>query len=321
VALAAIGVAQDGAAAFFDLGTVFANAFLAGRALFTLRTVLALRAIFALGAVFAGTLVADPIFAGTLLIPRTIVALAIFPGAILAGALLIPRTIIARAIFAGPIGVPVGTVFAPAIALLAVLIVEITRAIIALAILARPLIAGPVITLTIFAGTVALPGRAFAALGFGLGIVQLGFGGGLIGGLGLGLGALIFEVDVEAGGELVANQEFGGGPVRLHGAQQAEVVFGVLQIVLRQDAVAGCRRVARQLLVLFEDVLGGAAHLDPFGAVGIEGPVGVLLLGLAPAASAAAVAPALALHSLEISHYSITAWTLPGALAACRGTA
>jgi len=68
--------------------------------------------------------------------------------------------------------------------------------------------------------------------------------------------------------------------------------------------------VARQLLVLLEDVLGVAAHLRAFVAIGVERPVGVLRLGLAAAAAAtsaaAAIAAALALHTLEISHYLIT---------------
>jgi len=77
-------------------------------------------------------------------------------------------------------------------------------------------------------------------------------------------------------------------------------VFGVLEIVLRQDPVAGRRRVAGELLVLLENVLGVAPHLDAVGAVRIEGAVRVVLLGLVPAASA--IASALTLHALEISH-------------------
>src|SRR5206468_6725788 len=77
-----------------------------------------------------------------------------------------------------------------------------------------------------------------------------------------------------------------------------------------EHPVAGRRGVAGELLVLFEDVLGVAAHLGAFRPVGIEGPVGVLRLGLAAATaaatSAAAIATALTLHTLEISHYLIT---------------
>lgn len=294
MALAAIRIAQHGAATFLDFGALFANTIFTGRALFTLQAVLAGRAV------FARPVVTHPVFAGPLitgtLVTGSVVASAIFP-----------RAVIARTIIAGPVEVAVAALVAPAVALLAVLVVEVARAVVT-----GSVVTGTILTRPVFAGAVALPGRALGALGLGLRVL-LGFGGGLVGGLGLGLGAFVLEIDIEAGGELIAAEEFRGGPVRLHGAQQAEVVFGVLQIVLGQNPVAAGRGVARELLVLFKDELGAAAHLDPFGAVGIEGPVGVLLLGLAPAAAAAAaVAAALALHSLEISHYSITAWIVPG---------
>jgi hypothetical protein len=63
-------------------------------------------------------------------------------------------------------------------------------------------------------------------------------------------------------------------------------------------------------LVLLEDVLSVAPDLRALGAVGVECAIGVLLLRLAtaatPAAAAAAIAATLTLHTLEISHYSIT---------------
>ena len=74
----------------------------------------------------------------------------------------------------------------------------------------------------------------------------------------------------------------------------------MLQVVLSQNAVAGRRSVPGELLVFFEDVLGVAAHLHAVRAIGVEGPVRVLLLRLAAAATA--IAAALALHTLEISH-------------------
>ena len=77
-------------------------------------------------------------------------------------------------------------------------------------------------------------------------------------------------------------------------------MLGVLEIVLRQNPVAGGRRVPGQLLVLLEDMLGVAPHLDAVRAVRIEGAVRIVLLGFIPAASA--IAPALTLHALEISH-------------------
>lgn len=95
--------------------------------------------------------------------------------------------------------------------------------------------------------------------------------------------------------------------MRLQRAKQPEIVFGVLEIVLRQDPIAGGAGVARQLLIAFEDVLGVATHLHVVGTVGLERAIGVLLR-LAPAAavaaSAAAIATALTLHPLEISHMS-----------------
>ena len=45
--------------------------------------------------------------------------------------------------------------------------------------------------------------------------------------------------------------------------------------------------------------MGGAVDLDPLGAVGLQGPVRIVLLRLA---TGAAIATALTLHALEISH-------------------
>ena len=76
-------------------------------------------------------------------------------------------------------------------------------------------------------------------------------------------------------------------------------MLGVLEEVLGKDAVAGGGGVAGQLLVALEDGLGVAADLDPLGAVGLQGPVRIVLLRLA---TGAAIATALTLHALEISH-------------------
>src|SRR5262249_14087951 len=142
-------------------------------------------------------------------------------------------------------------------------------ALVAVVAIAVPIpVPGPVVAVL----PVAVAGlAAFARLAGGRG--RAAFSGGLVGGLGLGLGGLVLEVDVEAGGELVAAEDLGSGPLRLHGAQQAEIVLCVLQVILGQHPVAGRRGVAGELLVLFEHVLGVAPHLDAFGAVGIEGPV------------------------------------------------
>ncbi len=53
----------------------------------------------------------------------------------------------------------------------------------------------------------------------------------------------------------------------LHRSKQAEVVLGVLKIVLAEDPVASSRSVAGELLIFLEYVLGVAANLRPFGAV------------------------------------------------------
>jgi hypothetical protein len=78
-------------------------------------------------------------------------------------------------------------------------------------------------------------------------------------------------------------------------------MFGVLQMVFGQDAVAGGMSVTGQLLIFFVDGLGGASHLYTLGPIGIEGAVGVVLRFSAIAAAISA-APTLTLHTLEISH-------------------
>src|SRR5439155_13553838 len=127
---------------------------------------------------------------------------------------------------------------------------------------------------------------------------------------GLGLGAFVLEIDVEAGREVVAAEDLAGRTGGLHRPKQAEVVLSVLQVILAEDPVAGRRGVPGELLVFLEDVLGVAADLRALGAVGIERAIGVLGLRLAAAAAAAsaaaAIAAALTLHTLEISHYLIT---------------
>ncbi len=127
-------------------------------------------------------------------------------------------------------------------------------------------------------------GLVVAARRLGLGFGGFGFG-------------LLIEIDVEAGRERVALQEFRHRPLRLHLADHAEVVLRMLQVVFGQDAVAGRIGVAGQLLVFFVDGLGVAAHLGAFGSVRLVGPVGVVLI-----ARGFAVAVALPLHAPEIFH-------------------
>lgn len=158
-----------------------------------------------------------------------------------------------------------------------------------------PIIPGPIVALPVIAVTEAItpviavpPGAAIA--GFGVRLSRFGL---------RALDRFFLEVDVEAGIELVAADDLGGGPGGLHGPDQAEIMLGVLQEVLGQYPVAGGGGVAGQLLVALEDRLGVAADLDPLWAVGLQGPVRIVLLRLA---TGAAIATALTLHALEISH-------------------
>ena len=169
----------------------------------------------------------------------------------------------------------------------------------------RPIVPGPVVPLPVLPGAIVAlpviavteaitpviavpPGAAIA--GFGVRLSRFGL---------RALDRFFLEVDVEAGIELVAADDLGGGPGGLHGPDQAEIMLGVLQEVLGQHPVAGGGGVAGQLLVTLEDRLGVAADLDPLWAVGLQGPVRIVLLRLA---TGAAIATALTLHALEISH-------------------
>ena len=254
-----------------------------------LRTVLARRAILAgaVVAVVAGTLVPRPVIPGSI-VARTLVAGTVVSGPVVAGAVVAPRAVTA------------------ALAIAVAVTVLVARALVPLAILGT-IVAGAVVALLLLPVSGTLVAAVFACLP-GLGGFA-GFGGSSVGGFGLGLGAFILEIDVEARGEVVAAEDFAGRAGGLHGAQQAEIVLGVLQVVLAEDAVAGRRGVPGELLVLLEDVLGVAADLGALGAVRIERPVGVLGLRLTAAATtstAATITAALALHTLEISHYLIT---------------
>src|SRR5690606_2980645 len=104
---------------------------------------------------------------------------------------------------------------------------------------------------------------------------------------------------------LLALGDFLERPLRLKRAQNPEIVLGVLQIVLRQNPVAGRGRVPRQLLIALIDGLGVAAHLDVLGALRVPGTVRI---GAVALIAGLPVAPALALHALEISHRRYRAW-------------
>jgi len=258
--------------------------------------------LFAGAAVVAVTeTVSVPLFARAI-IPGTIVAWAVVTRAI------VPRTVISwsiipRPVVAGPVitwAVVSGTVVA--IAVVVVVAGPITTA----AVVAVALIA-VVVVVAILPLAAILLATAFAlvlglALRLSLGLFHLGIGLGA---------ALVFEVDVVARGEGVSADDVGDGAVRLGCADQAEIVFGVLQIVLGQNPVAATGRIPRQLLIFVKDMLGVAAHLDPLGTIGIERAVGIVLLGLVAAAPAtAAIATALPFHTLEVSHMRPWSWAL-----------
>lgn len=238
------------------------------------------------------TLFAGP-FVARAVVALPVVALPVVTGTLITGAL-ITGTIVAEAVLAGTI---------------------ITLAVIALAIVALALAARPVVPLTIIAlailAIVTVAVLPVAEVAIAALIAVLAFAAGLfaaVGGLAFRLGfrrlggaGLFFEVDIVAGDELVAPDDLGHGTLRLHGAQDPEIMLGVLKIVLGEHPVAGRAGVTRQLLVLLIHVLGGAANLDAVRPVGIEGPVCVVLR-FATAATAAAIAAPLTLHTLEISH-------------------
>jgi hypothetical protein len=205
-------------------------------------------------------------------IPWPVILWPVVPGPV------IPRSILARALVPGPF-VPISlfprSLFPGSL---------IPGSLIPGSLIPGSLIPGPVIPVS---GSVA-PSAPIA--GFGLGFDRLGLEA---------LARLVLEIDVKAGVELVAADDLGGGPGGLHGPDQAEIVLCVLQEVLGEDAVTSGARVPRELLVLFVDDLGASANLDAFRPIGLYGPVGVVLLRLA---YRAAIATALTLHALEISH-------------------
>ena len=98
-----------------------------------------------------------------------------------------------------------------------------------------------------------------------------------------------------------------------HGLDHAEIVVGVLPVGLGQDAVARCRRLAGQRLVLVEHLVGVAADPDVGSAavkelVAIGRTIGIVMLRLVVVAAATATAAATiatAARSLTIvwSHY------------------
>ena len=315
MALAAVGVAQHGAVAHLhDIGPLLALtarfvAVLAG-SLFAWAVILGSLVPGSLvpGSLVSGPLVARPVIPGAVIL-GTVIASAragiAFPPAV-APAVVVARTIITGPIITGPI--ITGSIITGPIITRPV----VARAIITRPIITRPIITGPVVPRPVIARPLVtrLPLTARP-----LNTLRTKLSGFSVAGVGLALrlAALVFEVDVVARRKLVATQNLAGRPAGLNRPKQAEIVLGVLQIVLAEHSVAGRIRVARELLILLEDVLRIAAHLDPLGAVRIESAVGVLLwlAAAASAAASAAIAPTLALHTFEISHILETVRLFP----------
>ena len=252
--------------------------------------------------VVTGTVVTGTVITGTV-ITGTVITGSVIPGSVVTGTV-VSRAVIPRTIIPGAI-------------------ITVTGAIV----VAGTIVSLPLVPLTVVPGTVvaevsrlALTFKAILAVAatLGAGLFALAAVGLRFVLTALGAAVLVLEIDVVAGNELVPVHDLGHRTLRLHGAQGAEIVLGVLEVVLGQDPVAGGTRVAGELLVLLVHVLRGAANLHPVGPVGIERPVGVVLRLAAAAtavssATAAAIPAPLTFHTLEISHASVDLLqTLPG---------
>src|ERR1035437_3026424 len=88
----------------------------------------------------------------------------------------------------------------------------------------------------------------------------------------------------------------------LRGGDQAEIMLGMLIVILGGHRIAGRARVARQLHVFFRDVGCGTADLD-VGSVGLEHPGHRVLAAAAPVVIAAVIVPVThPLVVLSVSH-------------------
>ena len=246
-------------------------------ALFARRAVVAVpsrKPVTVAGAIIAGAIIAGAIIAGTV-VTWTVVTGSVVPRPV------ITRAVVTRTVIAGAIAAAVA----------------VSWAVVAIAVTPFKPVAAFTGPIALEAVTLTLPLAVLTVLRLWLDF--RGFN------LDKRLGAaLVLEIDVVAGSEGVAPDDVADRPGRLGGADQAEIMFGVLQIILRQHPVTAAGRVARQLLVLVKYVLSIAANLDPLGTIGIERTVGVVLLRFAAAAATAAITAALPFHTLEVSHIS-----------------
>ncbi len=191
------------------------------------RTLLARRTIIPWAVVIARTLVPWPIILG----PLALGPLALGP--------IIPGTLIARSVIALPISGSVvpGSVAGPLISPGAIATPLAAGVVVAIAVLvARAVVALPVSLSTVSRTIIALLRAVFVARTLSAAIFPRlpgfrrvpGFSRGRVSGFGLGLGAFVFKIDVEARGEVVAAEDFARRTGGLHSPKEAEVVFGVL---------------------------------------------------------------------------------------------
>ena len=175
-----------------------------------------------------------------IVLPVVLIAAIIALEATLAVAL---TAITLAAITLGPVALaPIGA--AVVLAVLALLAIVARTVVAALALLAEiPIFPRAVVALTVITlgAVVALPVIALAVVTLPrtLALPLLAVGSLGLGALLAALATLFLEVDVVAGRETVAANDLADWTLRLHGAQHAEVMLGVLQVVLGQHAVAG----------------------------------------------------------------------------------
>jgi hypothetical protein len=112
--------------------------------------------------------------------------------------------------------------------------------------------------------------------------------------------AVVFAVVAIAADGLVAARLLVLAELLLGGRDQAEIVLGVLVVVLGRNGVAGGARVARELQIFLSYVRGGAADLD-VGSVGLVDP-GHRVLAAPVVVVVIVVAVAHPLLVLTVSH-------------------
>jgi hypothetical protein len=268
-------------------------------------------AVFAARAVLTVAFITGPVLAGRALfagpvIPRPVVARPVVARPVIPGPVF-TRSVIPRSVISGTIIPVAGFVAVPAVLTVAV-VAAFAPVVPGLPVFAGPIITGPVVALrAVFPGLTVVTLIGFAGLIVALLVLVVGiaFGDHLLALHGVRIG-LFVHIDIEARGEHVTAGDVRSRSGGLKHPQDAEIVLGVLQIVLRQHPVASRGGVSGQLAVLVVHMLGVAADLHIVRTVGIEGAVDVLTrLAAVAAAAAATIAATLAFHTLEVSHRAL----------------